>query len=167
MCNLNFCVGDNVALKRLHGLLFSSNMPRCNRVNLRISHLHRSRTVTMYNEWRRCAIRIIVDRIAGLLWLISCRCARERPSHDFYSAARLLFARIFKARRCVTAIDHFVRRNAYLTGSLSAALAVTPFPENNARFLFRTPRYGVFFFLSLSLTDNAFAIIIEVSWGQI
>jgi hypothetical protein len=42
---------------------------------------------------------------------------RERPSHDFYSAAQrlLLSARIFKVRRCVTAIDHFVRRDTYLT----------------------------------------------------
>lgn len=63
------------------------------------------------------AIGIIVDcaRTGSGIIMINFLPMRERPSHDFYSAARLLFARIFKVRRCVTAIDHFVRRNTYLT----------------------------------------------------
>jgi len=52
---------------------------------------------------------------SGIIMINFLPMCEKGPSHDFYSAARLLFARVFKARRCVTAIDHFVRRNTYLT----------------------------------------------------
>lgn len=112
----------------------------------------RSYCLLLYNEWRRCDRNYCrpcahTAPVVGLLWLISCRC--EKGLVTIFTQRSEVAAAfrpcIFKARRCVTAIDHFVvRRDTYLTVvKCTRHYSLLPW-KNNAPNLFARPGIPIF-----------------------